>query len=200
MSTRRGRDRGPGPPAEGIEWQSISRQRPKRACARRSSASQRLRDRGGSSARCARAASAKLSLPRVDLLAVGDDARDGAEPGADARRAGVDVAGQRVVEHGRVELVGLAVGVDEGAREEARQQRGAVRGRRREQLVDEGVLGPAQRERVEPRGRREARAGSRCRYAARRRPPLPSIAAGRSRQKGDRRWRGRRARRTCSSC
>ncbi len=43
-----------------------------------------------------------------------------------------------------VDLVLMAVGVDIAAGKEGGQQRGAFSGRIGEQLVDEGILGPAQ--------------------------------------------------------
>src|SRR3546814_8099336 len=62
-------------------------------------------------------------LAPIDLAAAGDDARDGAEPGAYPRRPADDPAGQLVVEHARVEFERLAIPVDEGAREQRPDQR-----------------------------------------------------------------------------
>ena len=77
----------------------------------------------------------------VDAGAVGNDLGDGAETGGQPRRGGGDVIGKRVVEHGRIELVGLAVDIDIGAREMRLQQRRAELGDGAEYLVDEGVFG-----------------------------------------------------------
>ena len=65
----------------------------------------------------------EAQLARIDVFAGRDDARDGAEPDLDARRAAVDIVGQRILEHRRVELEGLAVRVEIGAREPGAQQR-----------------------------------------------------------------------------
>src|SRR3546814_8081841 len=67
----------------------------------------------------------QAQLAAVDAGAVGYHPGDGAEAGGDARRRGVGVGRQPVPEHRRVELVGLPVRVDEGAREEGVQQGGA---------------------------------------------------------------------------
>src|SRR5215472_18013715 len=76
----------------------------------------------------------------VDLLAVGDNARDRAEPDSNARRYDVDEARQRVGEHRRVELVGFAIDVEVRPREACREYRGAELRRGGEQLVDKAVL------------------------------------------------------------
>ena len=107
---------------------------------------------------CAASASAKRQLAAVDRLAGGDDAGDRAEPRADAGAGGVDPGRQRVGEHRRVELPGLAVGVAPGAREGGGEQRGAVLRGRGEQLVDEAVLAAAQAQRIEAGGGEEAAA------------------------------------------
>ena len=62
----------------------------------------------------------------VDLLAFGDDAGNRAEAAGDADRADVGVGRQAAGEHLRVELVGLAVDVEPGARE-IRRSSGAPR-------------------------------------------------------------------------
>ena len=98
----------------------------------------------------------EAQLAAVDLGAIGDDARNGAEAGADARAGAVDIGGQRVGEHRRVELPRLAVRIDIGTRKEGLEQRRAAFGGTGEQLVDEGVLGAAQGEGIEPRRRDEA--------------------------------------------
>ena len=63
----------------------------------------------------------------VDLLALRNDAGDGAETAGDAHRADVGVGRQAAVEHLRVELVGLAVDVEPGARKVRLEQRAAER-------------------------------------------------------------------------
>src|SRR4029078_7933082 len=50
-----------------------------------------------------------------------------------------------------IELPGLAIRVDEGAREEGLQQRRAAFGSGRENFIDKGVLGAAKGDRMEPR-------------------------------------------------
>src|SRR6195952_4730655 len=52
----------------------------------------------------------------IDLLAVADDARNGAEPAGDPHRPCVGEAREPSSEHPRVEFVGLAIDVDIGAR------------------------------------------------------------------------------------
>ena len=91
----------------------------------------------------------------VDLLPVGDDARDRAEAARDPHRARVGEGRQPAVEHARVELVGLAVDVEIGAREAGRHQRRAERHDVGKQRVDEGVLRAPERHGVEPRGGKE---------------------------------------------
>ena len=88
----------------------------------------------------------------VDRLRIADDARNRAQARRDAQRAGIGEFGQRPVEHLRIELERLAVGVEKGAREMRAQQWRAERDAGQEQFVDESVLGAAQRQRVQPRG------------------------------------------------
>ena len=97
----------------------------------------------------------EVQLVLIDLGAGADQLGDRPQPGGDPRRAGVDVVGQGLREHPRVELERLAVGIDVGAREQRPDQRRAVPGRGGEQLVDEAVLGLAQGQRVELRLRPE---------------------------------------------
>ena len=97
----------------------------------------------------------ETKLLRVNLFTAGDDPGDRAETHADARRSGVDEFWQSVGEHAGIELIGLAVDVDIGAREASRQQRGAEARTGREELIDKAVFGPPQRYRVEPRGGKE---------------------------------------------
>ena len=89
-------------------------------------------------------------LAAVDLGAAGHDAGHGAQARAHPRAAAVGPGGQGALEHRGIELEGLAVDVEIGARELRRHQ-GAAQGRgARDQLVDEGVLGTADRHGVEP--------------------------------------------------
>ena len=94
---------------------------------------------------------AKRQLGAVDLLAVGDDAGNGAEPAGNPHRLRVGEIGQRLDEQLWVELVGLAVNVEIGAGKAGRDQRCALGRDRHEQLVDEAVLRLAQGVRIEPR-------------------------------------------------
>src|SRR5690606_16020105 len=96
-------------------------------------------------------------LAAVDLRAVGNDPSYGSQPGADARAGTVDEGGKIVVEHRRIELPRLAIGVDIGAREIGLEERRTARGGRGEKLVDERILGPPQGQPVEPRRPDEAR-------------------------------------------
>ena len=91
----------------------------------------------------------------VDFLGVADHAGDGAEPAGDPHRAGIGEGRQAAVEHARIELVGLAVDVDIAAREVRPHHRMAAAQHAEDQLVDEGILRPAQRRHVEPRGGQE---------------------------------------------
>ena len=86
----------------------------------------------------------------VDFLRVADHARDGAEPAGDPHRTGVGKRRQPALEHARIELVGLAVDVDEAAREMRPHQRIAARHHAEREIVDEAVLGAAQGRQVEP--------------------------------------------------
>ena len=85
----------------------------------------------------------------VDLLGLADHARDRAEPAGDPDRAGVDKVGQGVCEHHRIELIGLAVDVEIGARKVGAHQRHAIADHAGEHLVDIAVFGAAQGVRVE---------------------------------------------------
>jgi len=64
----------------------------------------------------------------VDLLPVGNDAGDRAEPADDPDRLRIGEVGERLGEQLGVELIGLAIDVEVGAREARRNQRGAERG------------------------------------------------------------------------
>ena len=87
----------------------------------------------------------------IDVLAVGDHPGDGAEPGGDPGRAGVDVIRQRIGEHRRVELESFAVGVHVGAGKAGAQKRRAIIGGGGEDLVHEGVFRPPEADHVQPR-------------------------------------------------
>ena len=91
------------------------------------------------------------NLVAVDLFAVGDDARDGAEAARHAHRLGVGEVGKRLVEQLGIKLVGFAIDVEECAGETRCDHRHAERGDGREEVVDEAVLGLAQRQRAQPR-------------------------------------------------
>ena len=91
----------------------------------------------------------------IDLLAVADHARNGAEPAGHPHRARIGKARQPAVEHPRIELVGLAVDVDIGAREMHPHGRKAAIAQPLDQFVHEQILGAAQRGEVDPRGVKE---------------------------------------------
>ena len=93
--------------------------------------------------------------PVVDFLGVADDARDRAQAASDPHGAGIGERGQPALEHARIELVGLAVYVDEAAREMGAHQRVALTHHAGHQLVDEAVLGAAQGSDLEPGHRQE---------------------------------------------
>ena len=101
----------------------------------------------------------------VDLHVFSDDARDRAKPTGDARRIAVGKRRQRIGKHPGIELIGLSVDIDIGAREMRDEQRRAQPGRRREQLIDEMVFRPADRDIIESRliqkGRRVSAAAMR---------------------------------------
>ena len=97
----------------------------------------------------------EAELFRVNFLTAGDDPSDRAETHTDPRRSRINKFRQGVGEHARIELVGLAVDVDVGAREAGRQQRGAEARAGPEEFVDKAVFGPPQSHRVKPRGAQE---------------------------------------------
>ena len=84
----------------------------------------------------------EAETPAIDAFAA-DAARYRAQAGAGAHRVGVDV-GRQAVEQGGIELEGLAVGVDIGAREARPQQRSSDAWGGAEQLVDLAILETAQ--------------------------------------------------------
>ena len=87
----------------------------------------------------------------VDFLCVADHPRHGAEPARHPHRAGIGEGGQTALEHARIELVGLAIDVDKAAREMRAHHRKAALDHAGDQVVDEAVLGAAQRLDIEPR-------------------------------------------------
>jgi hypothetical protein len=95
------------------------------------------------------------ALP-VDRLVLGHDAGEGSETGSNARARRVVALVERLDEHLGVELPGLAVDVEIGAREMRAKKGRAEMRRAREQFVDVGILGLADREMVEPRHPEEA--------------------------------------------
>ena len=80
----------------------------------------------------------------VDFLGVADHPRHRAEATGDPHRAGIGEGRQPAFEHARIELVGLAIDVDETAREMRAHHRIAALDHARDQLVDKAVLGAAQ--------------------------------------------------------
>src|SRR5882672_6035731 len=88
----------------------------------------------------------------VDFLPVADHARDGAETAGDPHRARVGKARQTAGEHARIELIGLAIHVDIGARKIDPHGRKTLLAEVSDQLVHERILGTAQRGEVDPGG------------------------------------------------
>jgi len=89
----------------------------------------------------------------VDRLAVGHHAGDGAQPRRHPRAAAVGVVGQGLVEELRIQLVGLAIGIDVGAREERADRYCAQARGLAHQFVDVAVLRTAQIVGIEHGGR-----------------------------------------------
>ena len=87
----------------------------------------------------------------VDFLRVADHAGDGAEPARDPHRTGICERRQAAVEHPRIELIGLTVDVDIAAREVRPHHRMTAAQDAENQLIDKGILRPAQRRHIEPR-------------------------------------------------
>ena len=114
----------------------------------------------------------------IDLLAVTDHARDGAETAGHPHRAGIGETRQAARKHPGIEFVGLAVDVDIGARKVDRDRRKAALAQIRDQLVHERIFGAAQRGQVDPRRFEEFaridRAGMRG-IEDDRRPPLSRL-------------------------
>ncbi len=89
-------------------------------------------------------------LAVVDLAPLRHQPGDGAQPRGHPRGAGPRELRQGVGEHRRVQLIGLAVHIDVGARIPGQQQAAAMGGRRLQQVVDQGVLGAAHGVKAEP--------------------------------------------------
>ena len=87
----------------------------------------------------------------VDLLAVADHARDGAEAARHPHRSGIGEARQSSSEHPRVKFIGLPVHVDIGAGEVDPHRRKTAIAQIPDQLVHERVLGAAQRDQIDSR-------------------------------------------------
>src|SRR5947208_10818287 len=87
----------------------------------------------------------------VDLLAVADHARNGAETAGYPHRSRVGEARQPPREHARIEFVRLAVDVDIGARKVDPDHRKTAIAQATDQLVHERILGAAQRGQIDPR-------------------------------------------------
>jgi hypothetical protein len=81
----------------------------------------------------------------INLLGIGDDARDRAEATGDANGPRVGESRERLVEQLGIEFVRFAVDVDIGAGKPRGDQGRAERGDAGEQLVDVAVLGLAER-------------------------------------------------------
>ncbi len=84
------------------------------------------------------------NAPVVDFLRVADHARNRPQAAGNAHRARIGEGGQAAVEHARIELVGLAVDVNEAAREMGAHQRIAALDDAGDQIVDEAIFGTAQ--------------------------------------------------------
>ena len=93
----------------------------------------------------------KAQPATIDRLAVGNDFRDRPQPGAHPHARRVDPGGQPVLEHRGVELPRLPVCVAPDAREGGGEQRRAVLGHMREDLVDVAILAGAKCGRIQPR-------------------------------------------------
>ena len=76
----------------------------------------------------------------IDLLAVADHARNGAEPAGDPHRAGIGKARKPAGEHAGIELIGLAIDVDIGAGKVDPHGRKAAIAEMADQLVHEGIF------------------------------------------------------------
>ena len=86
----------------------------------------------------------------VDLLRVAHHPRHGAQPARDPHRAGIGKGGQAALEHAGIELVRLAVDVHIAARKVRPHQRVSALHHAGGKLVDERILGAAQRRDLEP--------------------------------------------------
>lgn len=86
----------------------------------------------------------------IDIHILGDDARHRSKTAGDPHGADIGIRRKRAFEHAGIELVGLAIDVQIGAREIRFEKRRADLRCRREQLVDEMIFGAANLVRIEP--------------------------------------------------
>ena len=93
----------------------------------------------------------EVQFAGVNFGAARDDPRDRSQTRGDPWRALVDEAGQRPLEHRRIELIGFAIGVDESARKQGFQQLRAIKGCLGKNFVDETVFRTPDRLLVEAR-------------------------------------------------
>jgi hypothetical protein len=91
----------------------------------------------------------------VDFLGVADDAGHRPQSSRHAHRTGIGERGEPAFEHARVEFVRLAVDVDIAAGKVRAHQRVSAPHDAQAELVDEAVLGAAQRRDLESRGGQE---------------------------------------------
>ena len=132
-----------------MEWQSISTAMPKRLRVV-SSRSASARVEGPVQPLDALESGADRQSLAVDFLGIGDDAGDGAEAAHHPGRLGIGEGRQPALEQLGIELVGLAIDVEIGARKARGDQRRTQRHDRLEQLIDVAILGLAQRVGIEP--------------------------------------------------
>ncbi len=93
----------------------------------------------------------------IDFSRVSHHPRDRAQTARNAHRARVGVRWQRIMKHGGVKLIRLAVCIKIGTRKVGLQQRCAKPRAAAKNLVHETVLRAADRQCVQPRGREEGR-------------------------------------------
>ena len=86
----------------------------------------------------------ELERSAIDFITLADNARDRAEPPGDPHRGDIGKARQILPEHARIELIGLAIHIEIGAREMRMQQRRAEIGGKGEEFVDVAVFRFAQ--------------------------------------------------------
>jgi hypothetical protein len=86
----------------------------------------------------------------VDLLAFADNPRDRAKAARHPDRTGIHIAWQGLIEHAGIEFIGLAVHIEEGAREIGTEHGGAQLDDTTEEFIDVTVFGAAERQPIEP--------------------------------------------------